>query len=518
MERSVRIIAVTGVIIGASFAVCSGQPQHGQHVLSANPSALGFENLPWNFTAPSPSLPVTGQIPQWLSGTLYRNGPVLWPDKTWHWFTGLGMIHAFHFDNGKVSYTNQFIRSEVYNQSMPHIKDGFVPRHQGDSNADAKQAAAEQKHRQTSSGSPPGHASENTCVTIRRVQDHLLSSVASTDSNEFDPVSLNTIGAPFLYNDDIMNHPAPSHAQTDPHGNVVHFYYQSDPYVGYQLYHVPAGERSRHLLGQAVRAPANLSQPFYLHSFALTENYAVICETPSLVQWQDFPRNYTYMKELGTHWHVVSRSTGEHVATFKTNPAFFMYHHANAYEETASDGSVEIVADVLTYPNMDTLGNMFLNVFIDDPHRTMNSFADGGLFRFHLPLSNPGAEVSGRQVGPPMEFPTIWYERYNTRKHQFVYGAGLKRDESTFFDRIVKTDVETGNSKYYAEPNTFPGEPIFVPSPNASTEDDGLILSVVLDATKKHSFLLILNAKTLEKVARADLAYSVPFGFHGRHY
>ena len=322
--------------------VFSNTSQTGKALSSTNPAALGFENLPWNFTAPSPSLPVTGQIPQWLSGTLYRNGPVLWPEKTSHWFTGLGMLHSFHFDNGKVSYTNQFIRSEVYNQSMPR-KDGFV------ASATAPQkgmrsTTPQNKRKQRRTAGYSG----DTCVTIRRVQSHFLSNGAFADSNEFDPISLNTTAAPFLYDDDIAALLAPSHAHTDPHGNVVHLFYKNVPYAGYQIYHIPAGERSRHLLGEAVPAPANLSQPFYLHSFALTENYAVICEVPSLVQWQDFPRHYTYMKELGTRWHVVSRSTGEHVATFKTNPAFFMYHHANAYEETASDGGVEIVADVVT--------------------------------------------------------------------------------------------------------------------------------------------------------------------------
>ena len=473
---------------------------------STNPAALGFQNLPWNFTAPSPSLPVTGQIPQWLSGTLYRNGPVLWPDKTWHWFTGLGMMHAFHFDNGKVSYTNQFIRSEVYNQSMPHRRgqDGFVP-----------------KTRPASAAPPPpepGHFSGNTGVTVRQVDKHFLSCGGQLDTNAFDPVSLNTIGAPFRFDDNIPNYRAPSHAQTDPHGNVFHFFDQTEPYVGYQIYNVPAGQKTRHLLGKALRAPANLSHAFFLHSFALTENYVVICEVPSLIQEDDFPRNYTFMKELGTRWLVASRSTGELVATFKTNPAFFMYHHANAYEETTSPGHTEIVVDVVAYPNMNTLSSMFLNVIVDTPEKLVNSFSDGYLHRFRLPLSQPGAEVAGKQVGPFLEFPTIWYERYNTQKHQFVYGASLKRGESIFVDRLIKVDVETGEVKYYMEPNTFPGEPIFVPSPNAATEDDGIILSIVLDASKKHSFLLLLNAHTFEKIGRADLSYAVPFVFHGKHY
>jgi len=50
-------------------------------------------------------LPVTGEIPAGLAGTLYRTGPnpQFEPrDPNHHWFAGDGMVHAFTVEDGKV--------------------------------------------------------------------------------------------------------------------------------------------------------------------------------------------------------------------------------------------------------------------------------------------------------------------------------------------------------------------------------------------------------------------------------
>ena len=57
-----------------------------------------------------------------------------------------------------------------------------------------------------------------------------------------------------------------------------------------------------------------------------------------------------------------------------------------------------------------------------------------------------------------------------------------------------------------------------VPSPARRGEDDGVLLSVVLDGNEGRSFLLVLDAATLGEVARARLPHHVPLGFHGHFY
>jgi beta,beta-carotene 9',10'-dioxygenase len=57
-----------------------------------------------------------------------------------------------------------------------------------------------------------------------------------------------------------------------------------------------------------------------------------------------------------------------------------------------------------------------------------------------------------------------------------------------------------------------------VATPGAADEDDGVILSVVLDANKAASFLLILDASTFRELARAEVSHHIPFGFHGNYF
>ena len=60
-----------------------------------------------------PDLKIQGDMPKALHGTLYRNGPnpQFAPRGPYHWFAGDGMIHAFHLENGRVSYMNRWVRT-----------------------------------------------------------------------------------------------------------------------------------------------------------------------------------------------------------------------------------------------------------------------------------------------------------------------------------------------------------------------------------------------------------------------
>ena len=66
------------------------------------------------------------------------------------------------------------------------------------------------------------------------------------------------------------------------------------------------------------------------------------------------------------------------------------------------------------------------------------------------------------------------------------------------------------------EAGHYPGEPVFVSRPGAEAEDDGVLLSVVLDAAAERSYLLILDAADLSELARAEAPHHIPFSFHGQ--
>ena len=66
---------------------------------------------------------IRGDLPSWLKGTLIRNGPGKFEcgDIPFnHWFDGQGLLHRFHIADGHVMYSNKFVRSESYADSINH--------------------------------------------------------------------------------------------------------------------------------------------------------------------------------------------------------------------------------------------------------------------------------------------------------------------------------------------------------------------------------------------------------------
>lgn len=57
-----------------------------------------------------------------------------------------------------------------------------------------------------------------------------------------------------------------------------------------------------------------------------------------------------------------------------------------------------------------------------------------------------------------------------------------QQEGGAWFSAIVKLDMASGRVvAAWAPPDHFPGEPIFVPRPGGTREDDGAVLSVVLN-------------------------------------
>ncbi|HSA75649.1 MAG TPA: carotenoid oxygenase family protein, partial [Candidatus Nitrosocosmicus sp.] len=86
---------------------------HNRH---RNP--IGFTNLESEIYVDQ--VIIEGKLPDWLSGTLIRNGPAkfhLSRQSFNHWFDGLAMLHRFSFKNGTMSYVNKFIKSNAFKES-----------------------------------------------------------------------------------------------------------------------------------------------------------------------------------------------------------------------------------------------------------------------------------------------------------------------------------------------------------------------------------------------------------------
>lgn len=84
-------------------------------------------------------------------------------------------------------------------------------------------------------------------------------------------------------------------------------------------------------------------------------------------------------------------------------------------------------------------------------------------------------------------------------------------------DQLIKADVRSGEAAAWRDRGCFPSEPIFVRRPGARSEDDGVVLSVLLDGGRRSSALVVVDARSMEEVARASVPHHIPFGFHGTY-
>ena len=117
------------------------------------------------------------------------------------------------------------------------------------------------------------------------------------------------------------------------------------------------------------------------------------------------------------------------------------------------------------------------------------------------------------------ELPRINYDSRTGCNYSYVYGIGQDKEEPNHWpNRLVKVDVREGSSRAWREEPCYPGEPVFIPTPDAQEEDAGVVLSVVLDDAAETSFLLVLDAASFTEVARARVPHHVPFDFHGQFF
>ena len=143
--------------------------------------------------------------------------------------------------------------------------------------------------------------------------------------------------------------------------------------------------------------------------------------------------------------------------------------------------------------------------------------AIGKLTRFHIPLASEAPVTRRTLADLPLELPRINYAAHAGKPYRYVWGTGIAA-KGDFLDCIVKIDTATGASARWYAAGLYPGEPVFVPSPSAPAEDDGVLLSVVLDIDKGRSFLLVLDAASLKELARAAAPHAIPFHFHGNFF
>ncbi len=445
------------------------------------------------------ALPVEGEVPAWLHGGLIRVTPAQMDfarRSVTHWFDGMAMLNRFGFaGDGTVSYASRFLDTDARREALASggaAVGGF-----------ATDPCRSLFQRVQSVFSPK--ITDNANVNLSRVGDEYIAMTETPIPVRFDPATLATLGhdqGAAAFGQLSTAHP---HQDAETH-ELVNFAAHLGRRSEYRIYARASATASRTLATMPVREPS------YMHSFAITQRHVVLIENPLVVNplklalgAKAFIHNYAWKPERGVRLHAFDRATGALTRSWTTDP-FFVFHTINAYE----DGE-DLVVDLCAYEDASVIELLELDRLRGDTN------ARGPIARpRRLTLGADGGVATRALADVDLELPRINYRAHNARPYRYVYGGST--GDAPFIKRLVKVDVTDGTHRVWEEPTAWAGEPVFVPRPGATAEDDGVVLSVVLDTAAATSFLLVLDAATFTEVARAQAPHHVPFGFHGQFF
>lgn len=449
------------------------------------------------------ALPVRGKLPPWLRGTLVRNGPGTFQvgnDRYRHWFDGLAMLHKFSFDAGQVSYANKFLEGKAYREAMETGRIAY--------SEFATDPCRSMFGRVMAMFSPK--ITDSAKVSVAKIADRFMALAETPLQVEFDPATLEAVGV-FNYEERLTGQMTTVHPQFDFEQNQVYNVVTRYHRIShYNIYRMSNGGPPQQVGSLPVKQPA------YMHSFGMTRNYIILAEFPLVVNplhlllWlKPFIENFRWTPERGTPFWVINRHTGELVGRYQSD-AFFAFHHVNAFER-----GDELVVDIDAYPDPGILKAWYL----DRMQQASQPLPFGQLRRYTIPLK--GQEARYEVISDAcLELPRFDYDRLNmSGDYRYVYGVSMNpAGPRWFYDQLVKIEVQTGQTEVWREENCYPGEPVFVGAPGRLAEDEGVILSVVLDAQRGSSFLLVLDAVSFTEIGRAEILHPVLFGYHGAYF
>jgi carotenoid cleavage dioxygenase-like enzyme len=456
---------------------------------------LGGYYAPLHMECEAPNLPILGDWPRELNGWLYRNGPnpQFAPRGPYHWFSGDGMLHAFHVQDGRVAYRNRWVRTPKW--QLEHDEG------EGLSGAFGNPRFSD-----------PRVVRLNSTVANTHVMWHggrLLALEEAHAPFEVDPVTL----APRGYHDfgGALHGPMTAHPKIDAEsGEMIFFGYSAKgrftPDVALHVADRNGGLTS----SQWLQAP----YPSMVHDFVVTQRWIVLPIFPltgSMDRAMKGLPPYAWEPDKGSHIALIPRGGSVDDAIWFDGDPSYVFHPMNAYD--TADGTV--VCDMVKY----AVAPLFP---APDGSPAPGGDAPARLVRWTF---DPQGRGKGWHEQPlddhPAEFPRL-DERHATRPYRHGwFQAGLPteaRRGRDARDGLAHIDHAGGAvNTWMPEPGDRCGEPVFVPRRADAAEGDGYVLSVIFRAVTQCSDLAVFDAQNLKHgpLALARLSHRVPAGFHG---
>ncbi len=417
----------------------------------------------------STAFTVTGEIPEELNGSLLRNGPNPFSGEfagndVLAWWPEAAMLHSISFRNGKATvYRNRWVHNKNWGNYF-----------------------ANPRSEQCVDSNPNVNIIEHAGNILALAEGGQPIAISS---------ELGTLGASEMLGS--FSEGMTAHPKKDPITKEL-ITFRADwnpPWLRYGV--IDCSGTTSVDIEIAIPAPA------MTHDMAITETYSILFDLNvafdfSLLQlghripicWQDARQS-----RLG----IMPRHGG--TLTWLEIQPCFIQHVVNAYDMPNNT----IILDVVRYPS-------YFN--LDPVTQKFRPNPLGVLWRYTIDLQEK--KLSEQQLSElNIELPRI-NELYTGRPYRYLYAAEQPTDDE--FRGIVRFDLETETTQHHLiDEGDQNSEAIFVPRPNALSEDDGWILFCVYKKATDTSEIRILDAKNISDppLAIVSLARRIPAGFHG---
>ncbi|BFZ20579.1 hypothetical protein BsWGS_23617 [Bradybaena similaris] len=482
-----------------------------------------LDNVPMNFT---------GRAPAWLKGALVRAGPALFELGSESTVTstldGFAKVARWSFQGNNILFSTKFIKSTYYNESLaknkftsniffspplPRLTPAEVQRSQevGIDNMDIN--IVQVKDYQTNK---VHHVATNDILSVYELS---LDDLSTVQKVEF-PLSHKPRGeSPKFLKELSTSHPLP-----EPNtGNLINVVLEagvtSQEANNLRVVRI----KSLDLVEDIVRFA--IPEVPLLHSFGVSPTKVVILMNPYILnatcrmqidedcyKWKDGNDPSTL--------YVVDILTGR-VENYQI-PKTFVYHHINSFDD---EDTVKV--DVAAYSSPIPHTKFHLPTLRDEAARNqIDPRAD--LKRITINLGNGTASINSLDSPTPisslantLDYPVI-NEKYRSKKYCYAYGLIEKIDSFNIETvAVAKKDLCKNDGRnadaIYTLDGWYPSEPTFVPTPGATSEDDGVVLVPFTSGDTNRTNLVLLNGEDLKLIDMAEGPILIPQSQHGRY-
>jgi carotenoid cleavage dioxygenase len=457
---------------------------------------------------------VEGTIPPELNGAYLRNGTNTQFDdinSRRHMFNGDGMLHQVQINDGSATYSNTYIRTPRFEAQAAHGKEIYTEF--GDVAGGGKPALVKVivEMLQKKKGIIPNLADLNNGSATTAIQYHngRLFCLQETcypfalDTTIKDGLlSLNGKGAMESFDDKIVS-PFTAHPKIDP-DNGDWYLYSTDIRTGKVFYGLLSnGELKK--FEEIFEADPAIG---FLHDYYITENYSVFPNVSlrSNMKGLSGPEGsaFTFDADHKLQFGVIKKDhqQGDSIQWFTTDLPGHLWHTINGWEETREDGGTDIV--------------IFAPVFESYPSDVpIHSSKEPHTKFYKYRLNVDSGEVTEQRV-----LLDHFYERpsFNTayvgKKNQYAYLLDEQSSGGIMGSNVLKYDLlnESEVARFDYDGHVG-GEALFVAKDNPQAEDDGYLVDILMTNDKAH--MVIIDASTMQEVAKLHLPTRVPYGVHG---